>query len=285
MTVGTRPATLQETVADIGVEATGLTAAEGKSSTSDAIGCSGKAEILTTAASKSPVSALPPPPGAEKAVAAVGRQLQQAGASCISYPWWKWYSGGRCYFTGCELGLPGTGVSDDCFTCSTTNGQGEGAPCNNFCTLAPDDIPGIFDFSDACCNHDYCFSTWYPKTICDYDVFYVYMVQHCDGRPWWQRPLCYASAAIYYSAVVIAGSTDESHEQSARYVRKAVCNVSGVGSHIPGAGVPDEGNSCGADDQCYGYCDGGACRDGSAGDPCATDLDCWSGTTCSGTCV
>lgn len=182
--------------------------------------------------------------------------------------------------------MTGVGYSDDCLACSTSHPACEGSPCQNGCTASPDSISGVFDFRDACCNHDYCYGSWYPKAICDDNFFYVFMNNHCNSRPWYQRPLCYSAATTYYNAVSLADSNNESHAIAARYARNpSACSNGGIGKHIPPGGVPDEGQGCLFDNQCYGYCDGGQCRDGSPADPCASNLDCWAGTNClSGTC-
>ena len=44
-----------------------------------------------------------------------------------------------------------------------------------------------------------------------------------------------------------------------------------------------EGDECGSDKICSGYCHNLQCRDGSEGDPCGKESDCQDGLTCIGT--
>ncbi|KAG7365239.1 hypothetical protein IV203_038442 [Nitzschia inconspicua] len=111
---------------------------------------------------------------------------------------------GKCLHTDCWYGLTGSpldntvgqvGNSADCFSCGRKNGPGGSDGCNNGC--GPDNGP-VFDgdfaalnsgehsnftFGEACCSHDYCYSSsTFDKKTCD-KIFYQMMRQSCP-RPW-----------------------------------------------------------------------------------------------------
>jgi hypothetical protein len=84
-------------------------------------------------------------------------------------------------------------------------------PGGDQCTLSPDKLPGLYDFSYACYAHDLC---WQNGSIggrqmtigaCN-DEFRRRMRDHCDRRNTGARErACFAVADIYFAAVSAAG--------------------------------------------------------------------------------
>jgi hypothetical protein len=84
-------------------------------------------------------------------------------------------------------------------------------PGGDQCTLSPDKLPGLYDFSYACYAHDLCWQNGSiggrPMTIgaCN-DEFRRRMRDHCDRRNTGARErACPAIADIYFAAVSAAG--------------------------------------------------------------------------------
>lgn len=136
--------------------------------------------------------------------------------------WNQVNSDGRCQYSDCFVGDDPIPANPDCFGCNF-----EGQPeCNNGCGeagkvsgLAPEDIPGIFDFAEGCCNHDYCYGApGYGKSVCDFD-FLKDLLGDCASRlsivdiaafilfrkvP--KKDLaCATFAFAYYAAVAVGG--------------------------------------------------------------------------------
>jgi hypothetical protein len=84
-------------------------------------------------------------------------------------------------------------------------------PAGDQCTLSPDTLPGLYDFSYACYAHDLCWQNGSfggrPMTIsaCN-EEFRRRMRDHCDRRNTGARErACFAVADIYFAAVSAAG--------------------------------------------------------------------------------
>lgn len=78
---------------------------------------------------------------------------------------------GRCKYTDCFVGDKNT---TNCFGCSDNDcDNGCGPEPSSILTafgnfIVPESAGEIFDFNDACCNHDYCYaSTTYDQASCD----------------------------------------------------------------------------------------------------------------------
>jgi Prokaryotic phospholipase A2 len=95
-------------------------------------------------------------------------------------------------------------------------------PGGDQCTLSPDTLPGLYDFSYACYAHDLCWQNGSfggrPMTIgaCN-DEFRRRMRDHCDRRNTGARErACFAVADIYFAAVSAAGIVNPPTPRSAR---------------------------------------------------------------------
>jgi hypothetical protein len=87
-------------------------------------------------------------------------------------------------------------------------------PGGDQCTLSPDTIAGLYDFSYACYAHDLCWQNGSfggrPMTVaaCN-DEFRRRMRDHCDRRHTGARErACFGIADIYYAAVSVAGTVN-----------------------------------------------------------------------------
>ena len=80
----------------------------------------------------------------------------------------------------------------------------------NYCTNAPDAIPGFYDFRHACAHHDACYSlNTDTRYGCD-TTFRREMHSECAAQhPWWSpaRPACRTVADAYYAAVRLFGAS------------------------------------------------------------------------------
>lgn len=159
----------------------------------------------------------------------VGRTLLQSAAptTCSAGAWNALDGDGRCVYTDCYVGDRDPA---DCFGCS-------GADCDNGCGPEPntiflaiqnlailDSIGEIYDFSEGCCIHDYCYaSTAFDQATCD-KALYADAVDSCknvnaDDFPDFtlrfiktgvtraRRFLCEQMAQLFYYAVDKAGAT------------------------------------------------------------------------------
>lgn len=95
-------------------------------------------------------------------------------------------------------------------------------PGGDQCTLSPDKLPGLYDFSYACYAHDLCWQNGSiggrPMTIgaCN-DEFRRRMRDHCDRRNIGARErACFAVADIYFAAVSAAGIVNPPTPRAAR---------------------------------------------------------------------
>jgi len=95
-------------------------------------------------------------------------------------------------------------------------------PDGDQCTLSPDTLPGLHDFSYACYAHDLCWQNGSfggrPMTIgaCN-DEFRRRMRDHCDRRNTGARErACFAVADIYFAAVSAAGIVNPPTPRAAR---------------------------------------------------------------------
>lgn len=83
------------------------------------------------------------------------------------------------------------------------------------CTAVPDSGP-VFDFTEACNDHDRCYlerprgDSWWDRRQCDRD-FYRAMIDACQDRyprrsQWFKRGSCYGVAVVYYLGVRVLGA-------------------------------------------------------------------------------
>jgi hypothetical protein len=75
----------------------------------------------------------------------------------------------------------------------------------NGCSYVPDSVLGLFNFKQACNNHDICYSkgSGVPRKVCD-DKFKKEMEEYCEKTYSWynpQRAACKSLALTYYGAV------------------------------------------------------------------------------------
>lgn len=114
----------------------------------------------------------------------------------------KWFvvsSSGRCVYSGCNMDR--NGDPGQCFPC--------GRNCSNGCSFVPDSVGDIFNFSKACCTHDYCYSSLFSKKTCD-DGFLVHMLDSCGLDVG-----CAAIAYFYYLGVRVLGNFGYNKSQRA----------------------------------------------------------------------
>lgn len=75
------------------------------------------------------------------------------------------------------------------------------------CTGAPETLPGIFDFTEACAAHDACYAQGEDRGACDEafreDLVASCVAQHADASDP-RRYFCLGFAAVYYTAVRVA---------------------------------------------------------------------------------
>jgi RHS repeat-associated protein len=68
----------------------------------------------------------------------------------------------------------------------------------------PEGLGGLYDFTEACANHDECYACGEPKNECD-EKFYADMAASCRrDHPWFSpfRQYCLELASLYYAAVI-----------------------------------------------------------------------------------
>ena len=76
------------------------------------------------------------------------------------------------------------------------------------CTGVPNSVPGVFDFTAACANHDACYAAGSDRQACDV-AFREEMITACDTQhpevydP--RRYTCLSFAELYYIGVRIFG--------------------------------------------------------------------------------
>ena len=159
-----------------------------------------------------------------------GRSLMQLAlpppANCDG--WNAVGSDGRCRYSDCFVGNDPIPANPDCFGCQPQD-------CNNGCgaadgisSLAPESIPFVFDFTDGCCNHDYCYaSTAFEKSQCDLS-FLKSNLDSCatvstaiktirlllNPNPAALLTYCPTYALAYYTAVALGGGSAYSNAQA-----------------------------------------------------------------------
>ena len=79
-----------------------------------------------------------------------------------------------------------------------------GCGSNGISGYAPDSIPGVMNFRQACDNHDLCYGGYWgtsvSKATCD-AWFYWWMEADCAPRNWFSRQACRGWRDTYYAAV------------------------------------------------------------------------------------
>ena len=131
------------------------------------------------------------------------RKLQSFPSQCSN--WRSISSEGRCAYTDCYVGTDGD--PNDCFVCKDK--------CDNTCGpesgIKISGNFGVYDFGEACCNHDHCYNSVFDQKRCD-DEFLFDMIDACPKPPFYTRivgPLgltalqdsCPLTASILYSLV------------------------------------------------------------------------------------
>eukprot|EP00980_Cylindrotheca_fusiformis_P028870 scaffold22663_cov111-Cylindrotheca_fusiformis.AAC.3 len=157
------------------------------------------------------------------------RNLQSFPRTCEE---WRQINGdGQCTYTNCIVGVDGN--PNDCFSCSPDPNAED--RCDNGCGAAGSKLNWdgnalLFSFKEACCIHDYCYSSTFSKASCDSE-FYADMRSQCTtlsslvlGFPLRFLPNvgCYALATAFYGLVAAFGDAaeadavakQEDHEQS-----------------------------------------------------------------------
>ena len=76
------------------------------------------------------------------------------------------------------------------------------------CTGVPDTLPGIFDFTEACEEHDVCYAAGVDRLACDVefreDLVAACVTQHPDALDA-RRYLCLTFAELYFIGVRLFG--------------------------------------------------------------------------------
>jgi hypothetical protein len=76
------------------------------------------------------------------------------------------------------------------------------------CTAVPDELPGIFDFTEACVRHDACYAVGADRLACDLsfrqDMVELCHVQHPDALDL-GRLVCLTFAELYFLGVRLFG--------------------------------------------------------------------------------
>ncbi len=76
------------------------------------------------------------------------------------------------------------------------------------CTLVPDQLPGIFDFTEACAAHDDCYAVGEDRAACDtsfrQDMLQLCTTQHPEALDA-GRVLCFTFAELYFLGVRLFG--------------------------------------------------------------------------------
>jgi hypothetical protein len=76
------------------------------------------------------------------------------------------------------------------------------------CTGAPETLPGIFDFTDACEQHDACYAEGVDRLACDLafrqDLIAACTAQHPDAFDA-RRYACFGFAELYFIGVRLVG--------------------------------------------------------------------------------
>lgn len=162
--------------------------------------------------------------------------LQNRPSSCGG--WSAVGDDGCCVYSDCYVGKPPP-ANPNCFDCPGNNCDNGCGAADGFSSLVPDNVPFIFDFSDACCNHDFCYaSTSFTKRQCD-AAFLRDMLQNCRDRnpiirvlvflltPQPARLLtnCNSYALLYYAAVSTLGTAAEAaaKENTMRHEQSGAC--------------------------------------------------------------
>lgn len=172
-----------------------------------------------------------------------GRGLLQSFArpSVARCAGWKSVnSDGRCRYSNCFVGNDPFPEDPNCFGCNGNDCNNGCGPIDGIASQAPDEIEFVFDFTNACCSHDHCYSsTSFTKSQCDLgfleDTFRSCAAVQGFGRPGFVLRIlsaispisnlarCETYAFFYYTGVVLGGATPEAdakrlttaHERSA----------------------------------------------------------------------
>ncbi|HEX6596363.1 MAG TPA: phospholipase A2 [Acidimicrobiales bacterium] len=76
------------------------------------------------------------------------------------------------------------------------------------CTAVPDELPGIFDFTDACVRHDACYALGADRLACDtafrQDMLQLCVAQHPEALDV-GRLVCFTFAELYFLGVRLFG--------------------------------------------------------------------------------
>jgi len=97
--------------------------------------------------------------------------------SVCSSAWLVKNTDGQCRYTNCFVGKDGN--PENCFECKKNCDNG----CGPAAKILGQDLSfsgnfGLFDFGEACCNHDHCWSSTFSRATCDLE-FYDDMRSQC----------------------------------------------------------------------------------------------------------
>ena len=153
------------------------------------------------------------------------RKLQPFPSTCDA--WQQKNSDGRCTYTDCFVGENGS--TTDCFVCKGNCDNGCGKKGSTFNT---DGNFGFFDFGEACCIHDHCYSSIFDKGTCD-SSFYDDMKDQCDNvplvvvilEPNLSRFPCEVSSTLFYFRVQLPtdDAASEAKKKQDDYEKTDVC--------------------------------------------------------------
>lgn len=97
---------------------------------------------------------------------AASRQLSLVGRSvpslCKAF-YTEVDSEGRCLYSNCVVGSRRNAIN--CLECKDKCNNGCGG--DDWTRIVPETISGVFDFSQACCVHDNCYTSLFSKAECD----------------------------------------------------------------------------------------------------------------------
>lgn len=148
------------------------------------------------------------------------RQVSRVPRSCGAFE--QKNSDGRCTFSDCFIGTDGDPIN--CLFCKATCDNGCGSEDVN----VPDSVPLAYDFSEPCCIHDKCYTSFFSKSDCDL-AFLRDMLASCvdelsDVLNFIPLPFgilgsplrCPAAANLYYAGVALGGGKAHTGAQKSR---------------------------------------------------------------------
>lgn len=152
--------------------------------------------------------------------------------------------GERMWRKNSLVGCPFSDECDDnpektCYHCT----QEPGSSCNNGCGSADGitltSIPGVFDFANSCCGHDFCYdSQAFSRSTCD-RAMHISTVRSCFEGPVVTRMACLNWAGLYRGLLWLAGGSAFNDARLLQEAHLESCKESPSPSPEP-TSVPDE---------------------------------------------